>query len=66
MKKRFKAKAKPCPFDVEGYLVEDKYNSIICSGFYEHTDCDGDAVICLEHAFYVDRETIKEVENDEE
>ena len=64
MKKRFKAKAKDRLFEVEGYLIEDKYRSIICSGFYEHTDCDGYVVICLEHAYYVDRETIEEVEND--
>ncbi len=66
MTKRFKAKAKGSTFEVEGYLIEDKYRSIICSGFYEHTDCDGDKVICLKHAHYVDRETIKEMEDDEE
>ena len=66
MTKRFSAKVEDKTFEVGGYLIEDKYNSIICSGFYEHTDCDGNAVICLEHAYYVDRETIKEMEDDEE
>ena len=66
MTKRFRAKVKDKTFEVEGYLIEDKYRSIICSGFYEHTDCDGYVVICLEHAYYVDRKTIKEMEDDQE
>ena len=48
------------------YLIEDKFTSLICSGFYEDWNDEGEMIICLEHPFYVKRETIKELENEKE